>query len=495
MDLPPELAVLADKVLSLSPVVLVALGSAVLILALAVGRVLFNLLPSKRPPVWEGLPFIGGLLKFTGGPWKLLENGYAKFGECFTVPVAHRRVTFLIGPEVSPHFFKAGDDEMSQSEVYDFNIPTFGRGVVFDVEQKVRTEQFRMFTEALTKNRLKSYVPHFNKEAEEYFAKWGETGVVDFKDEFSKLITLTAARTLLGREVREQLFDEVADLLHGLDEGMVPLSVFFPYAPIPVHFKRDRCRKDLAAIFAKIIRARRESGRREEDVLQQFIDARYQNVNGGRALTEEEITGLLIAVLFAGQHTSSITTSWTGIFMAANKEHYNKAAEEQQDIIRKFGNELSFETLSEMEVLHRNITEALRMHPPLLLVMRYAKKPFSVTTSTGKSYVIPKGDVVAASPNFSHMLPQCFNNPKAYDPDRFAPPREEQNKPYAFIGFGAGRHACIGQNFAYLQIKSIWSVLLRNFEFELLDPVPEADYESMVIGPKPCRVRYTRRKL
>lgn len=40
---------------------------------------------------------------------------------------------------------------------------------------------------------------------------------------------------------------------------------------------------------------------------------------GGRQLTEEEITGLLIAVLFAGQHTSSITTSWTGIFMAANK--------------------------------------------------------------------------------------------------------------------------------------------------------------------------------
>ncbi len=43
-----------------------------------------------------------------------------------------------------------------------------------------------------------------------------------------------------GREVREQLFEQVSDLLHGLDEGMVPLSVFFPYAPIPVHFKRDR---------------------------------------------------------------------------------------------------------------------------------------------------------------------------------------------------------------------------------------------------------------
>ena len=35
----------------------------------------------------------------------------------FTVPVAHKRITFLIGPDVSPHFFKASDDEMSQTEV------------------------------------------------------------------------------------------------------------------------------------------------------------------------------------------------------------------------------------------------------------------------------------------------------------------------------------------------------------------------------------------
>lgn len=107
-----------------------------------------------------------------------------------------------------------------------------------------------------------------------------------------------------------------------------------------------------------------------------------------------------------------------------------------------------------------------------------------------------QGDIVAASPNFSHVLPTVFDNPLEYDPDRFAAPREEdRRKPFSFIGFGGGRHACIGQNFAYLQIKAIWSVMLRNFDFELLDPVPDADYDSMVIGPKKCRVRYTRRKL
>lgn len=53
-----------------------------------------------------------------------------------------------------------------RAQVYDFSVPTFGKGVVYDVEQKVRTEQFRFFTEALKKERLKKYVPLFVMEAE-----------------------------------------------------------------------------------------------------------------------------------------------------------------------------------------------------------------------------------------------------------------------------------------------------------------------------------------
>lgn len=48
---------------------------------------------------------------------------------------------------------------------------------------------------------------------------------------------------------------------------------------------------------------------------QAFIDARYKNPD--RPTTDEEITGLLIAALFAGQHTSSITSTWTGFYLHA----------------------------------------------------------------------------------------------------------------------------------------------------------------------------------
>ena len=128
----------------------------------------------------------------------LMDEGYKTKGEVFTVPVLHKRITFLLGPHASPHFFKANDDEMSQKEVYEFNVPTFGPGVVFDVDHKVRAEQFRFFADALRSARLALYVPQFVSEARDYFATWGDEGVVDLKDALAELTVMTAARTLLG---------------------------------------------------------------------------------------------------------------------------------------------------------------------------------------------------------------------------------------------------------------------------------------------------------
>ena len=73
----------------------------------------------KTPPLieWSGglkIPLVGGMLEFLKGPMKLMAKAFPKYGEVFTVPVFHERITFLIGPKVSEFFFKAKDVEMSQ---------------------------------------------------------------------------------------------------------------------------------------------------------------------------------------------------------------------------------------------------------------------------------------------------------------------------------------------------------------------------------------------
>ena len=428
-------------------------------------------------------------------PPKFAADHAPPFDSTRTVPVFHKRITFLIGPKVSEHFFKARDTEMSQKEVYEFNVPTFGKGVVFDVDHITRAEQFRFFANSLKSDRLRQYVGMMVKEAEDYFAKWGDEGEVDLLDALSELIVLTASRCLLGREIRETLFSEVTTLVHDLDKGMVPLSVFFPYAPIEAHRKRDKARKELAAIFDKVIQGRRESGAVEPDVLQTFIDARYKD---GSRLSNDQVLGMLIAVLFAGQHTSSITSTWTGLLSIANKERiFPNLEKEQKDVMAKHGDKIDFDILAQMDELHFCIKEALRMHPPLIMLLRQCNVPFEVETTKGKKFVVPKGHIVATSPAFAHRMDEVYSEPNVYKPERFKGDSPEDKRAYAsFIGFGSGRHGCMGETFAYMQIKTIWSHLLRNFDFELVGKLPEPDYEGMVVGPKhPCTVRYKRRKL
>lgn len=318
---------------------------------------------------------------------------------------------------------------------------------------------------------------------------------MDLKYELEHLIILTASRCLLGREVRDKLFDDVSALFHDLDNGMLPISVIFPYLPIPAHRRRDQARKKLSEIFASIINSRKRADQCENDMLQCFIDSKYKN---GRPTTESEVTGLLIAALFAGQHTSSITSTWTGAYLLRHKEYLSAVSEEQKNLMKKHGKKVDHDILSEMDVLYRSIKEALRLHPPLIMLLRSSHSDFSVQTREGKEYDIPKGHIVATSPYFANRLPHIYKEPDTYDPERFAAGREEDKAAGAFsyISFGGGRHGCLGEPFAYLQIKAIWSHLLRNFELELVSPFPEIDWNAMVVGVKgKMMVRYKRREL
>lgn len=50
----------------------------------------------------------------------------------------------------------------------------------------------------------------------------------------------------------------------------------------------------------------------------------------GRALSDDEIAGMLIGLLLAGQHTSSTTSAWMGFFMAKDKALQERCYAEQK---------------------------------------------------------------------------------------------------------------------------------------------------------------------
>ena len=113
-----------------------------------------------------------------------------------------------------------------------------------------------------------------------------------------------------------------------------------------------------------------------------------------------------------------------------------------------------------------------------------------------KDYTIKAGKYVCTSPRVSHRIPEIFPDPERFDPDRYTPERQEDKTPFSWIAFGGGRHKCTGNAFAMLQLKAIFSILLRRYHFELVSPQEsyQDDFTKMVVQPQePCRVRYRKR--
>ncbi|XBH59476.1 hypothetical protein VPH35_080749 [Triticum aestivum] len=454
---------------------------------------------SLQPPIASGASLVAALPTIlTKGLHPVLHDLHAKLGSVFTINLfGLKKVTLLVGPEVTSHFFQAKNSELCHPDMYKFTIPIFGKGVIFDVDFETRNRQIRFAIDAMKPTQLRSKVDYMVHEVQDYFSKWEQEGIIDLKHELAEVLMLIASRCLLGKEVREKMFEEVSVLINDLcKNGMHFISLFFPYIPIPAHRQRDKARAKLGHIFHEIVRSRKISGQVEDDVLQKLIDSKC--MEDGRSMTESEITGLLISLLFAGQHASSSAASWAGACLISHEKYLAAAVEEQQKIIRKHGQHVDYSILLEMGTLHSCIKEAIRMHSPSAMVMRHVKKNFTVQTREGYSYEIPEGHTVATSIVVGNQLPHIYKDPHVYDPYRFGPGREEDKAggKFAFTSFGGGRHACFGEEYSYMQIKVIWSFLLRNFELKMISPFPEEEIDKFIPGPKGrVMVSYKRRLL
>ena len=445
------------------------------------------------PEVSGGLPLLGHLRDFQRDPTQFLLRGCREHGELFQFRLGPRKFALFSGPEAHNAFFKAPQETLDARSVYQFTVPIFGRGVAYDVSSELMTEQLGFLFPALRESAMKRYVRIMFEETSRFAeslnaeVEKGAEGEFDLPVAMNELTINIASRSFLGEEIRNRVDSGFAEAYHDLQNGINTLGFFFPRLPIPAHLSRDRARRKITEIFIRIMNERRRSGAGDEDFMQTLMAARYKD---GRSLSDDEITGILLTVLFAGQHTSAVLATWAALELQRAPQFLDRIRAETEAVYQG-GKMLSYEGLKQQQLLENTVRECERLHPPLIILFRKALRPLVYGAHT-----VPAGTLVAVAPAASHRLPDVFADPETFNPDRFAPPAsEEKQHPYALIGFGGGKHRCMGKNFAIMQIKAIWAVLLDRFDIELTDPFPAPNYGSWVTGPRlPCRIRYRRRR-
>ena len=399
---------------------------------------------------------------------------------------AGNRVVLFTGPQAQEAFFRGAEEQLDQAAAYPFMTPVFGKGVVFDGTPEQRKQAMK--NQSLRDKFMRGHAEVVAFETRRMMETLGDEGEFDLLDFFSELTLYTSSACLIGKQFRDELNSEYFRVFYDLEKGTDAIAYVNPHLPLPVFWARDRARRQLVLMLTAVFEGRRSLPPEERELFDILLTIR--NEDGSPRYSIDQITGMFISMMFAGHHTTSGTAAWSLIEFLRHPD-YAKAVVDEIDGLHAAGGDVTYQALREIPILEAGVKEALRLHPPLIILMRKVMADFHY-----KDWTIPAGKLVAVSPAISNRIPECFPEPDRFDPRRYGEDRQEDRQSFAWIPFGAGRHRCVGAAFALMQLKSIFCVLLRDYEFELSQPRESYrnDHSKMVVQlAKPCRARYRRR--
>ena len=399
---------------------------------------------------------------------------------------AGNRVVLFTGQQAQEAFFRGAEEQLDQAAAYPFMTPVFGKGVVFDGTSEQRKQAMK--NQSLRDKFMRGHAEVVAFETRRMTETLGDEGELDLLDFFSELTLYTSSACLIGKQFRDELNSEYFRVFYDLEKGTDAIAYVNPHLPLPVFWARDRARRQLVLMLTAVFEGRRSLPPEERELFDILLTIR--NEDGSPRYSIDQITGMFISMMFAGHHTTSGTAAWSLIEFLRHPD-YAKAVVDEIDGLHTAGGDVTYQALREIPILEAGVKEALRLHPPLIILMRKVMADFHY-----KDWTIPAGKLVAVSPAISNRIPECFPEPDRFDPKRYGEDRQEDRQSFAWIPFGAGRHRCVGAAFALMQLKSIFCVLLRDYEFELSQPRESYrnDHSKMVVQlAKPCRARYRRR--
>lgn len=368
----------------------------------------------------------------------------------------------------------------------------------------------------LSVDAFRTYVPIIQGEVEDFVKRSstfkGEKGTFDVVAALSEITIYTASHALQGKDARERFDSGLAALYHDLDMGFSPINFMLHWAPLPHNRARDHAQRTVAKIYMDIIAKRRESGEKGKlDIMTQLMDAEYKN---GVPVPDKEIAHMMIALLMAGQHSSSSSSSWIILRLASRPDILEELYQEQLRVCGEDLPPLQFDDLAKL-TLHQNVLkEVLRLHTPIHSILR---KVTSTMQVPGTKYVIPTSHVLLASPGCTSREEEFFPNAMKWEPHRWDADSggvlggsvEDEKFDYGYgliskgakspyLPFGAGRHRCIGEQFANVQLITITAALVRQFKFKNIaghEEVIGTDYSSLFTRPlTPAMVEWERRE-
>jgi cytochrome P450 len=405
--------------------------------------------------------------RFIEEPLPLLLDAYARYGPIFTLRILHSNVVFMLGPEAN-HYVTvshASNFLWRESHFRDL-IALLGDGLLTTDDPYHRRSRAIMLP-AFHRERIAGSIDVMVAETERALDELTPGTRIDLYAWTRRLATRVAMRALFGLDPDGEEAQSV-DAAEMFEQALAFYSSGYQFrfirGPRTPWARLQEASKTLNRMLYAEISHRRATGQRGEDVLSLLLDAQNE---GDEQLTDEQIRDEMMTLLFAGHDTTTSTVSFMFYELARAPHLADRLRAEQHALLPDGPLQVAQMMSGELSELEMTLEETLRKYPPAWIGPRKSVEAFEFDGHT-----VPANAYVNYCSWASHHLPDVFEDPEAFRPERFTPEAKAGMAKGAYIPFGGGSRTCIGMRFGQLEVRTIATLVLRRFTLEL-----PADFE------------------
>jgi cytochrome P450/nitrite reductase/ring-hydroxylating ferredoxin subunit len=452
-------------------------------------------LPGPKP-----LPLIGNLHQLN--PTKahlILEEWAGRYGSIYQFWMGPRRIVATTDPASIDDVLRARPETFRRPENMDRIISELGVKGVFNAEGEAWRPQRKLSVAAFAQRNLHRLSP-IQKVAGRLKTRWdrsasaGET--LDVVEELKRFAVDVTMLIVFGHDVNT--VEQGDDVIQGELGVILPAINRRLFALIPtwryVQTRSDRrlnrafvnVRAWLGGLLAEArIRLKTELERTQKpsNFVEAMVTASDEN---GKPFSDDVIMSNLLTMLVAGEDTIAFTVAWAIHHLCDNPRWASEIRREADEILGASIVAGSHDVASRLVCAGAVASETMRLRPVVPISFHDA----NVDTSLDQ-YFVPKRTTVAPLLRPAAVDPANFFDPSAFRPERWLEDSIRPHNVSAYMPFGTGPRMCPGRSLALLEMKTLLSMLYKNFDVDRVGASADVSelFRGLTMAPAGLRVR------
>ena len=411
-------------------------------------------------PIERGHFVLGSARQLALEPHRFIKDVALRHGGICAFRALQRRIVAVADPELAHELLVTKWQRFTRTR-QSLNIGIIGRGLLA-LSGDEWLERRRLAQTAFTKGVLGGVAKASAEATELLCAVWdaeqAQKGSVDLESGMLRLSMAVIGRMLLSSDINGATADQVGQTLRrGLQLILKRnTAIWSPPMWLPTTGNKAllEVRRELTSFISDHLSKHQEEARESTDLLSALKsarDPRTENALSAEALLEETKT-----LFFAGYETAATSLTWA-LYLIAHAPEVARAAQAELDRVL-VGRPPGLDDLPALPYIRAILQETMRFYPPV-----YALPRVAVSDDELGGYTIPRGTVVIASIAGLHASPAWGKDCDTFRPERFLSgdwPRK------AFMPYGAGRHLCIGSEFANVEMAIVLTMILQRYNLQ-----------------------------